>query len=519
MQGLGAGVRVLACVAVCWAAGWQAQALSMPSIFGDHMVLQQGKDLPIWGTAEPGEHVRVRLGGRSERTVADEQGNWRITFAPRGPSHPLTMKVSGDEETLEFEDVLIGEVWVCSGQSNMQWTVANSNNSLLEMEQADYPQLRMFSVERTASAAPQKDCVGSWKVCTPENVPEFSAVGYFFGRELHGALGTPVGMIHTSWGGTPAESWTTLESLVKDPLLSPIQERWVAQQAADDAAKAAYEAAHAAWQQAADAAKASGAEAPAEPEAPTLTNRDSWMPGGLYNAMIAPLVPYAIQGAIWYQGESNAGRAYQYRTLFPTMIRDWRASWNQGDFPFLFVQLANFQGRGSAPSESAWAELREAQSMTLDACANTGQAVTIDIGHMTDIHPRNKQEVGRRLALNALATTYGQDIPYSGPQYAAMAINGNAVTLSFEHTAYGLQTYDQGKLVGFSIAGEDRKFVWADAKIEGNTVIVSSEAVAAPVAVRYAWADNPECNLYNGVGLPASPFRTDDWPGVTIDAR
>lgn len=519
MQGLGAGVRLLACAAVYWAVSWPAEALSMPAIFGDHMVLQQGKDLPVWGTAEPGESIRVRLGGRIERTVADAQGAWRVTFAPRTPGHSLTMRVTGEQASLEFEDVLIGEVWVCSGQSNMQWTLAKSNNALLEIERADYPQLRMFSVERTASATPQRDCVGSWQVCTPEHAPEFSAVGYFFGRELHGALDTPVGLIHTSWGGTPAESWTTLESLQADPLLSPIPARWEAQQAAEAKAKAEYEAAYAAWQAAVAAAQASGTEAPEAPTAPKTTNRDSWMPGGLYNAMIAPLVPYAIQGAIWYQGESNASRAYQYRTLFPTMIRDWRASWNQGDFPFIFVQLANYLARQPEPGDSAWAELREAQTMTLDACANTGQAVTIDIGHATDIHPRNKQEVGRRLALHALAKTYGRDVPYSGPVYNSMVVNGNAVTLSFEHAAYGLQTFDQGKLVGFAIAGADRKFVWADARIEGDTVVVSSDAVPEPVAVRYAWADNPECNLHNGIGLPASPFRTDDWPGVTVDAR
>ncbi|MBI1321246.1 MAG: sialate O-acetylesterase [Candidatus Hydrogenedens sp.] len=507
-------VSVAACcasVAMLWSSA--ASALEMPSIFGDHMVLQQGKDLPVWGWGEPGEAVRVRLGGRSEKTTADEQGNWKVTFTPFETGRPLKMKVSGESDTLSFEDVLIGEVWVASGQSNMQWTVGNSNNSRLEIEQADHPELRLFYVPRTVADEPQRDCDAEWVVCTPETVPEFSAVAYFFGRDLNRELGVPVGMIHSSWGGTPAEAWTTIDSIHADPMLQPISERWDAQAEADRAARAAYEEAHAAWQAAAD-------KSAAEPEAPKPGNRDSWQPGGLYNAMIAPLVPYAIQGAIWYQGESNADRAFQYRTLFPRMIMDWHEAWGEGAFPFLFVQLANFQARQAEPVDSAWAELREAQAMTLDAVENSGQAVIIDLGSAIDIHPRNKQDVGWRLALNALANTYGQDVAYRGPAYESMSVEGNKATLTFSHAEHGLQSWNQGKLVGFSIAGADQKFVWADAKIVGdNQVQVWSDAVAEPVAVRYGWADNPECNLYDGTGLPASPSRTDDWPGVTVEAR
>lgn len=496
-----------------------ANALALPSIFGDHMVLQQGKDIQVWGWADPGETVNVKLGDAEESATANDAGDWRVSFEPRATGDTLVLEVTNEKDTLVFEDVLLGEVWLCSGQSNMQWPLSSANNATLEIANADYPEMRLFSVTRTVAEAPQKDCEGTWMVCTPESAGGFSAVGYFFGRELHQALGQPVGVINTSWGGTPAESWTTHESLMADPILTPMVERWNADDAAYHEAKAAYDTALADWKVAEEKAKVEGVDPPEKPAVPTNNARDSWRPAGLYNAMIAPLVPFGIQGAIWYQGESNAGRAWQYRTLFPRMIKDWHAAWNQGAFPFLFVQLANYTARVDEPGDSDWAELREAQNMTLDAVENSGQAVIIDIGMADDIHPKNKQEVGRRLALIARAKTYGEDVVPSGPVYKSMNVNEKEVTLTFDHADLGLQAYDQGKLVGFAVAGEDKKFVWANAKIDGDKVIVSSEEVAAPVAVRYGWANNPFCNLHNGVGLPASPFRTDDWPGVTVDAR
>jgi len=326
-----------------------------------------------------------------------------------------------------------------------------------------------------------------------------------------------VGLIHSSWGGTPAESWTSMAGLQSDPMYKHILERWEKVLANYPQAKADFDKKLDQWKEVAKKAKAEGEKPPDKPRKPWGPGHP-WTPAGLYNAMVSPLVPYAIQGVIWYQGESNADRAWQYRKLFPLMIEDWRASWGQGPFPFLFVQLANWQERQPEPGESDWAELREAQLMTLDL-PNTGMAVTIDIGEAEDIHPKNKQEVGRRLALNALANTYGKEVVYSGPIYKSMKQKGNKIVLSFSHTDHGLEARGGGPLKGFAIAGEDRQFVWANAEIDGTKVVVWSDELAEPVAVRYAWAINPECNLYNGAGLPASPFRTDDWPGVTVDAR
>jgi sialate O-acetylesterase len=345
----------------------------------------------------------------------------------------------------------------------------------------------------------------------------FSAVGYFFGRDLHKELGVPVGLINTSWGGTPAESWTTRPTLEEDPEFVPIVERWNQARENYPEQKKKHEEALAKWKEEVQKAKAEGKQPPRQPS-PPLFERKQYEPASLYNGMIAPLIPYAIKGAIWYQGESNAGRAYQYRSLFSAMIRDWRREWGQGAFPFLFVQLANFMAREPEPADSAWAELREAQSVAL-RLPKAGQAVIIDIGEADNIHPKNKQDVGYRLALNALAIAYGRDIVYSGPTFKSMELEGDRIRLHFDHIGGGLEAKGGGPLKGFAIAGEDGKFVWADAAIEGDAVVVRSAQVAHPVAVRYAWANNPECNLYNKEGLPASPFRTDTWPGVTEGKR
>jgi sialate O-acetylesterase len=429
---------------------------------------------------------------------------------------PYKMTIAG-KNVIEIDNIMSGEVWVCSGQSNMQWSVQNSNNPKEEIAAADYPNVRLFSVTRKVAQKPLKDCQGSWAPCSPETVPGFSAVAYYFGRKLHKDLDVPIGLIHTSWGGTPAEAWTRKEVLEAEPDFKPILTRHAERLANFPQAKKDYEKKLQDWQQAAAKAKEEGKKAPRRPRAP-LGPDSPHSPAGLYNAMIAPLIPYGIQGAIWYQGESNAGRAYQYRKLFSAMITNWRKDWGQGDFPFLFVQLANFMQTKPEPAESAWAELREAQTMAL-SLPNAGMATIIDIGEADDIHPRNKQDVGKRLALWALAETYDKDIVYSGPLYKSMKVRRAKVVISFDHVGGGLVARDGEALKGFAIAGADRKFVWADAKIDGDTVVVSSENVANPVAVRYAWADNPVCNLYNKADLPASPFRTDDWPGVTVDAK
>ncbi len=492
--------------------------IKLPAIISDNMVMQQGKKAKIWGRGDPGEQIMVSVSWHSMEwsVVTNGNGKWSFEMSPPKTTGPHEMTLSG-KNTITIKNILLGEVWVCSGQSNMQWSVNGSANAEQEIARADYPNIRLFSVKRNVADRPQSDCVGSWRMCNPETVPGFSAVAYFFGRELYKELNVPVGLIHTSWGGTPAEAWTRRDVLESEPDCEPILQRFDEAMAKYPEAKKKYDESMIKWKEDAEKAKAEGKKPPRRPAAP-FGPGNPHSPAGLYNAMIAPLIPFAIQGAIWYQGESNAGRAYQYRTLFPAMITNWRKDWKQGDFPFLFVQLANFMAVEAEPVDSAWAELREAQLMTL-ALPNTGMAVIIDIGEAKDIHPKNKQDVGKRLALWALAKTYGKDLVYSGPIYKSMKTEGNKVILDFEHTGGGLVAGGGESLKGFALAGANRKFIWADAKIEGNTVVVSKDEVSEPVAVRYGWANNPVCNLYNKEGLPASPFRTDDWPGITADKK
>ena len=490
----------------------------LPAIIGDNMVLQQGKKVAIWGWAEPNEEVTVSVSWRTMQwsVRADKEGNWQFEMTPPKLGGPYEMTFQG-RNTVTIKNVLVGEVWVASGQSNMQWSVQASANPQEEIAAAKYPEIRLFYVKREVADEPKSDCTGNWVECRAETIPGFSAVAYYFGRELHKELNVPVGLIHTSWGGTPAEAWTRRGELEKEVDFAPILKRSADAIARYPQAKADYEKKLEAWKEAVKKAKEAGEKEPRRPRGPSPP-LNAHTPAALYNAMIAPLIPYRIQGAIWYQGESNASRAYQYRKLFPAMITNWRTDWGQGDFQFLFVQLANFMAVKDEPAESSWAELREAQLKTL-AVPNTGMAVIIDIGEANNIHPKNKQDVGRRLAAWALGTTYKKKRVYSGPLYKSMKVESGKAVLSFDHVGGGLVAKGGDALKGFSIAGEDKKFVWADARIEGNTVVVGSEAVTEPVAVRYAWADNPICTLYNAEGLPASPFRTDNWPGVTVDAK
>lgn len=494
----------------------QVQAdVSLPALFSDHMVLQRNKDIPIWGHSEAHEIITVEIDTQKVITTADATGAWYLHLSPIKAGGPYTLTVQGNN-TLTFKNVLIGDVWICSGQSNMQWAVRQSHNAQEEIATAQHPKIRLFTVKRVAAQTPQEDVTGTWSVCDSQSVANFSAVGYFFGRRLNKTLNVPIGLINTSWGGTPVEAWTSLPALQATPDYTPINQRWTKNIAAYPQAHEKFEMDLKKWQITSDSLKALGEKIPRRPRPPVGPNHPH-RPSVLYNGMIAPLTPYAIQGAIWYQGESNAGRAYQYRTLFPTMIHNWRANWGQGAFPFLFVQLANFRQTKEQPAESDWAELREAQQMTL-ALPNTGMATIIDIGEANDIHPKNKQDVGLRLALSAEAQVYGKNIPYSGPIYKSMQIENGKIRITFDHTNGGLKKKGD-KLKGFAIAGANKKFVWADAKIDGNSVILSSREVIAPVAVRYAWADNPICNLYNGANLPASPFRTDNWPGITANKQ
>jgi len=482
------------------ACGTSRADVRVPAIFGDHMVLPAGTNTPVWGWAEPGETVTVKTGQAIATTTAGPNGQWKVTFTDlQTSSTPVTVSVAG-KNTLTFQDVLIGDVWVCSGQSNMALPLrrvlgrdASGTNGL---GQARHPQLRLFAMKKCGALEPRADCAGRWAVCTPEAAREFSATAYFFGREVQQAERIPIGLIGANRGSTCAEYWTSLEALQAEPALT----NYVRQ---------------------AQAARARAA-GPVAAGADLTEDKAVSAPALLFNAMIHPLIPFGIKGVIWYQGEGNSDQALLYRTLFPALIRDWRTRWGRGDFPFYFVQLPNFGAAKEQPDDdSNWPPLREAQLLTLKSAINTGMAIAIDIGEANNIHPTNKKEVGRRLALLALANTYGRPIDYSGPLYDRMELQGGKVRIYFTHVGAGLAAKGGGALKRFAIAGADKKFVWADAKIEpstssgqaADTVVVSSTQVPSPAAVRYAWADNPEgCNLYNTAGLPASPFRTDDWP-------
>jgi len=493
------------------AAGSSARAeVKTPAIFGDHMVLQRDQANPVWGWADPGEEVTVKIGDQTKTTKAGDDGAWRVALDPLPAGGPLELTVEGKNK-LSFGDVLVGEVWICSGQSNMQFSVSSSIDGDLEALTADRPQIRLITVPQVGTQEPQRDFRGAWQVCSPETVGDFSAVGYVFGRQLQEALKVPVGLIDNSWGGSACEAWIPRDRLAADPKYKDLLDAWAEREAAYPEAKKAFEA----YQAAAKKAKAEGQPAPkAVPNPDGLMNGNA-RPANIYNGVLLPTIGYGIRGAIWYQGETNVGRAYQYRDMFPLMIQTWRDQWGQGDFPFYWVQLADFLEEKPEPTDSAWAELREAQTMTL-RLPNTGEAVIIDLGEGKDIHPRNKRDVGNRLARWALSRDYGVDVPAQSPTYKAMEAKDGKVVLTFDHVDGGFRPFDVNAPVGFAIAGADRKFVWAEAKITGpNTVEVWSDQVSDPQAVRYGWADNPVCNLYSNANLPTTPFRTDDWPGVT----
>ena len=501
------GLLLLACVA-----SFAAADVTLPAMFADHMVLQCDRALPVWGWAEPGEQVSVTLGDQTKTATADASGKWSVTLAELEAGGPHTLSVKGNN-TIEVADVLVGEVWVCSGQSNMAMSVARSANFPEEQAAANHPRLRMFTVARTPAETPQERCGGDWRVCAPETVGGFSATAYFFGRELHRRLDVPVGLINSSWGGTPVQAWTSLKTQQAVPELEPMLESWKRQVEAYDpvVAKERYEKQLAGWKEKVEKAKAAGKQPPRRPRAPGDPRMSPHRPANLYNGMIAPLVPYALRGGIWYQGESNAGGAANlYGVQLTTMIKNWREVWDQGEFPFEWVQLPNFRTPQQAPVEtSGWVIVQEEMLKSL-ALSNTGMAITVDIGEAGNIHPKNKQDVGKRLALWALGTTYGKELVYSGPIYKSHAAQDGAIVVEFAHAGGGLVAKGD-TLKGFAIAGADKKFVFAEAKIEGDKVIVSSPEVPEPAAVRYAWAANPNCNVYNKANLPASPFRTDDW--------
>ena len=628
-------------------------------LFSDHVVLQRQQPIPVWGWAKAGESVSVALAGQTQQTKADASGKWRVTFTALEAGGPHSLNVQAKSGQATVNDVLIGEVWLCSGQSNIEWPVKQADNFAVERQNANYPQIRHFRVDHELALTPQTDLkAGDWKVCSSETVGDFTAIGFFFARELFQKLNVPIGLLHSSWGGSQVEGWISREGMLSNEELRPhaqqlpttwpgadslvdyqLQKRILGANihpTPPDEQKyldPAYN--FSAWPKTppigqwdwknmsgfrgqgymtrqidvpADMVSNPTTLALAQNDSPTSiyingklvsegsvsgvrkitlppntwkvgSNRlvmklgnmvnPSWYGPGLmgsendlyvsdtlrrislasnwqilpafaephtytrfmnnvavsiYNAMIAPLIPFAIRGTLWYQGETNAGRAYQYRQSFPLLIQDWRKKWNPDgkgtDFSFYFVQLSSFGLNQSSNVGSNWAELREAQTMTL-ALPKTGMAVTTDVGNPKDIHPTNKQDVGHRLATNALKLDYGQNIPYSSPLYESVAFDGPRATVTFKYVTSGLLAKDKyGYLKGFEIAGEDKVFHYAKAEINGNRVIVSSPDVPKPVAVRYAWADAPDdANLYSAEGIPVSPFRTDAWPALTRNVR
>lgn len=484
------------------------------SLFTEGVVLQREMTVPVWGTANEGEKVTVRFEGLGPSASTTTQGGkWMVRLGKMPAGGPYTLTISG-ENTVTVKNVYIGEVFLCSGQSNMEWPLKNAANAQDAIARSADPLLHLFITKHRFTAEPQTDPESQWKESSPESTPGFSAVAYFFGRKLRQELKVPVGLIASTWGGTPAEAWTSHAALEANSDLKHMVTEL-------DQARANYAQAQKEYadilekhKQAVEAAQKEGKDPPPMPDAPK-DPMNSHTPTGLYNGMIAPLIPFAIRGAIWYQGEGNANRAYEYLTLFPTMIQDWRAAWGEGDFPFYFVQLAPFQKIQEEPKPSAWAELREAQRQTALKVSNSGMAVITDVGDEKSIHPLQKQPVGERLALLALANIYGKRIEASGPAYDSARVEGDHITIRFQHAAGALQTSDGGELKGFTIAGEDGTFVNAQAVIKGDTVIVSSPKVPMPMYVRYGWADYPVVNLVNKAGLPASPFRTDDLPFTT----
>jgi sialate O-acetylesterase len=618
--------------------------VTLPKIFTDNMVVQRDKPVKVWGWAEKGENLTIAFNGQSVKIKADKSGQWIAKLNPMKFGGPFEMKITGKSNVITLKNILIGDVWVCSGQSNMEWIIKNTNNAEKEIAAANYPNIRFFTVEKALSYKTKEDVAGGdWKVCSPATLAEFSAVAYFFGRKLNQDTNIPIGLINTSWGGTNIQTWISWDVMSKDEAnknMTPEAFEKLAAEQGEKQAKyteamknekgvaekwfdLAYASADwkkiempAAWEHSAigntdgviwfkkelqatkemlskpatlslgpiddaDVTYINGKLVGQEHEwnkeriyeipvgvfvegrniitikvtdnqgggglfgkaeqlyvdfsGSKMSLAGEWkykesvttalygvqnigpneFPSQLYNAMVAPLIRFPIKGAIWYQGEANTYQADRYRTLFPMLITDWRKNWND-QFPFYWVQLANFMEAAQQPSDSEWAELREAQDLTLSV-PNTGQAVIIDIGEAGDIHPKNKQDVGQRLALTALKNTYGKNIVYSGPRYQSMKIEGNKIRLSFTEKGSGLKSKDKyGYLKGFAIAGTDQKFVWAKAFIEGDSVIVYSDEISNPVAVRYAWGDNPDdANFYNNEDLPAAPFRTDDWKRIT----
>jgi len=527
MRNRKSGLFVVAVLFVVGIVSAAPAAVRLPAVFNNDMVLQRQAPVPVWGWADVGEEVTVKFAGQTKTAKAGEDGKWTIKLeALKTSKTPAEMTVTGSGgKSLKLKNVLVGEVWLGSGQSNMEMSVGGCLDARKFIAEADYPLIRMFTVRKNPSGKARDDVIGKWAVCTPQSVGRFSATAYFFGLKIHKELGIPVGLIHSSWGGTRVEPWTPPCGFASVKSLKSISEQVAGASENYRKQLAGVIDQIETWLPKAKKAIADNTDVPAAPNMPRHPLNSSGSPTGLYNGMIHGLIPYAIRGALWYQGESNGNEGESYFEKKKALIGGWRKLWGLGDFPFYFVHLANFRQPNPKPEGGdGWARVREAQVACL-SIPNTGMAVLTDIGDARNIHPKNKQDVGGRLALWALAKDYGKkDLVYCGPMYKSFKVDGAKMILSFDHVGSGLMVGKKvglapttkvsgGVLKGFSIQGADKKWYWADAKIAGETVVLSNEKVTKPIAARFAFTTNTEhCNFYNAEGLPGVPFRTDpDW--------
>ena len=492
--------------------------LKLPAIFGDHMVLQQKQTNPVWGWDTPGTRVTVTFAGQNKSGTAGSDGRWEVKLDPvNANATPQVIAIAGSTQR-DIKDVLVGEVWMCSGQSNMGFTLSADWNGDIEAAASDLPNLRLIKVPQVGTQELQSDFKGEWRASNADSAKPFSAVGFLYGRYLHNILHVPVGLIDNAWGGSAAEAWVRRSALEKDPRFKLLMENTVKREGELQSPKAKedFEKAMAKWKEDVEKAKAEKKPAPRAPQSPDGWLRGNARPGNIFNGVMAPTLGYGIKGVIWYQGESNAGRAYEYAQLFPAMIEQWRAEWKQGDFPFYWVQLADFKPEKSEPGDSDWAELRESQTKTMKL-ANTGQCVITDLGEGKDIHPKNKHDVAARLVRWALVKDYGMKFAYRSPEFSKLEINGDKAVVTLDlFGSSALRPFDVQEVIGFAVCGEDKVWQWAKGKVTGNNKVeVTSDKVGAPIAVRYAWSDNPVCNLFSNEGLPAVPFRTDDFEMTT----
>ena len=506
-------IGILYIVALTFASALRAE-LKLPAIISDHMVLQQKQSNPLWGWDTPGTKITVTFAGDKQTALAGADGKWSVKLAALpANAAPRTITIKGTTTRI-IQDVLVGEVWMCSGQSNMQFKLSNDWNGDLEAANGNRSQIRLISVPVVGSQTPLDDFKGAWQTATPASARNFSAIGFLYGRYLHEVLGVPVGLINNSWGGSAAEAWMRRTTIEKDGRFEVLLGYTTQKEKAllSDQARTDYEQAIAQWKAANAQAQPPLKSAPPDPR--------NWLtgnarPGNIFNGMVHSTLGYGLKGVIWYQGENNAGRAYEYADLFPLLIEQWRAEWQQPDLAFYWVQLADFKDEQATPGESAWAELRESQTKAL-RLPHTGQAVIIDLGEGKDIHPRNKRDIASRLVRWALVQDYGLKFPYRSPEFKNLQIVGNKATLTIDCFGSMLRAFDVQEARGFAICGADHVWHWASGKIIApNQVEVWSDAVPAPLAVRYAWADNPVCNLFSNDGLPVTPFRTDNFELTT----